>query len=126
MIGARRKGIMSPVAFLLSAVALGVAGQMVMKTGMTQVGALSALNFSALLRMFSNVYVVLGIFCYALSSIVYLMALSKLPLSFAYPMVGLGYVIVVILSWLVLKEPVSVARWIGVLLICGGAFLIGR
>ncbi|MGB9593865.1 MAG: EamA family transporter [Anaerolineae bacterium] len=41
-------------------------------------------------------------------------------------MVGLGYVIVVFLSWLILKEPVSPARWIGVLLICGGAFLIGR
>ncbi|GAB4506098.1 MAG: SMR family transporter [Anaerolineales bacterium] len=117
---------MSPVLFLLAAVALGVAGQMVMKTGMTQVGALNALNLRALARMFSNPYVVLGIFCYALSSIVYLVALSRLPLSFAYPMVGLGYVIVVFLSWLILKEPVSPARWIGVLLICGGAFLIGR
>lgn len=117
---------MSPVAFLLSAVALGVAGQMMMKTGMTQVGALNALSVGALVRMFTNIYVVLGIGCYALSSVVYLMALSKLPLSFAYPMVGLGYVIVVILSWLFLKEPVSVARWIGVLMICGGAFLIGR
>ena len=126
MIKARSKGIMNPVAFLLSAVALGVAGQMVMKTGMTQVGALNALSLTALVRMFSNIYVILGIGCYALSSIVYLMALSKLPLSFAYPMVGLGYVIVVVLSWLFLKEPVSLARWIGVLLICGGAFLIGR
>ena len=117
---------MSPVVFLLSAVALGVAGQMVMKTGMTQVGALNALNLNSLGRMFSNIYVILGIGCYALSSIVYLMALSKLPLSFAYPMVGLGYVIGVLLSALFLREPVSLARWMGVLLICGGAVLIGR
>jgi multidrug transporter EmrE-like cation transporter len=126
MIKARSKGTMSPVAFLLMAVALGVAGQMVMKSGMSQVGALNALNVGALVKMFTNLRVILGIGCYAFSSIAYLMALSKLPLSLAYPMVGLGYVIVVLLSWLFLKEPVSLARWIGVLLICGGAVLIGR
>lgn len=117
---------MNPVALLLLAVGLGVAGQMVMKTGMNQVGQIDAISLNVLARMFTNVYVVLGFAAYGLSSISYLMALSKLPLSFAYPMVGLGYVIVVFLSWLLLKEPVSLARWMGVLLICGGAFLIGR
>lgn len=117
---------MNPVILLLMAVALGVTGQMAMKTGMNQVGQINALSISTLVRMFTNVYVLLGFAAYAGSSLVYLMALSKLELSFAYPMVGLGYVIVVFLSWLLFKEPVSPARWAGVLMICGGAFLIGR
>jgi len=117
---------MSPVATLLLAVAFGVAGQMAMKSGMAQVGAIHAMSGGTLLRMFTNLYVLLGLGCYALSTVAYLTALSNLPLSFAYPMVGLGYVIVVFLSWILLKEPVSLARWVGVLLICGGAFLIGR
>jgi multidrug transporter EmrE-like cation transporter len=116
----------SPVTLLLTAVALGVVGQMVMKTGMTKVGQINAFNLSVLVKMFTNPTVLGGIACYALSSVVYLMAISKLPLSFAYPMVGLGYVVVVLLSWLLFKEPVSWVRWAGVALICGGAFLIGR
>lgn len=116
----------NPVAFLLLAVGLGVAGQMMMKTGMTRVGQINSLNAATFARMFTNLYVLAGIGCYVLSTVVYLLALSRLPLSFAYPMVGLGYVVVVILSWLLLREPVSWFRWAGVVLICGGAFLIGR
>jgi multidrug transporter EmrE-like cation transporter len=126
MIEARSKTGMNHVALLLLAVGLGVVGQMVMKTGMNQVGQINALSLGMFGRMFTNIYVLLGFAAYALSSVCYLMALSKLDLSFAYPMVGLGYVIVVFLSWVFLKEPVSLARWGGVILILGGAFLIGR
>jgi multidrug transporter EmrE-like cation transporter len=116
----------NPVALVLIAVGLGVAGQMAMKSGMTQVGQITSVSLPMLGRMFTNLYVLLGIAFYGLSSVVYLMGLSRLPLSAAYPMVGLGYVVVVILSWLFLKENVSWMRWLGVVLICGGAFLIGR
>jgi multidrug transporter EmrE-like cation transporter len=116
----------NPIALVLAAVGLGVVGQLLMKNGMNQVGAIDQFGLEIFARMFSNPFVILGFASYGVSSIVYLMALSRLDLSVAYPMVGIGYVLVVLLSWLVLREPVSPLRWLGALLIFAGVWLLGR
>ncbi|HOG47237.1 MAG TPA: SMR family transporter [Anaerolineae bacterium] len=116
----------NPFVLISAAVCLGVVGQIMMKSGMNQVGAISSLGLATLLRVFSNPYVLLGFASYGLSSIAYLMALSKLELSVAYPMIGLGYVLVVLFSWLLLKEQVGALRWLGTLLIVAGVWLVGR
>ena len=118
--------MMNPFVLIGGAVCLGVVGQLLMKSGMNQVGAIDRLGVAALIRVFSNPWVLLGFASYGLSSVVYLMALSKLDLSVAYPMIGLGYVLVVLFSWLLLREPVGVARWVGVFLIVAGVWLVGR
>ncbi len=59
-----------------------------------------------------------------LATVFYLLALSKLPLSIAYPMLSSGYVIVVLLSKIFLKEKVSFQRWVGVFIIIVGIFII--
>lgn len=97
-----------------------------MKTGMNQVGQIDAFSLAVIIRMITNPFVFSGFASYGISSIAYLFALSKLDLSFAYPMIALGYVAVVLFSWLVLHEPISVARLAGVLLICLGVWLVGR
>lgn len=56
--------------------------------------------------------------------IFYLLALSKLSLSIAYPMLSSGYVIVVLLSKIFLNEKVSLKRWLGVFIIIIGIFII--
>ena len=58
------------------------------------------------------------------ATIFYLLALSKLPLSIAYPMLSSGYVLVVLLSKIFLKEEVSLKRWLGVFIIMIGIFVI--
>ncbi len=58
------------------------------------------------------------------ATIFYLLALSKLPLSIAYPMLSSGYVLVVLLSKIFLKERVSLKRWVGVFIIITGIFII--
>ncbi len=58
------------------------------------------------------------------ATVFYLLALSKLPLSIAYPMLSSGYVFVVLLSKIFLKEKVSLKRWIGVFIIIIGIFII--
>lgn len=115
-----------PPVLMLGAVCLGVLGQFMMKNGMNRVGVIDSFGLGMLIRTFSNPFVILGFASYGVSSICYLMALSKLDLSTAYPMAGVGYVLVMLVSWLFLHEPVTPVRWLGALLIFAGVWLVGR
>ena len=67
-----------------------------------------------------------GMFCYAASVCVWLAALSKAPVSTAYPMLSLGYVVVAAVSTLWLGETLSPAKVLGIALICAGVVLVSR
>ena len=71
-------------------------------------------------------YVFLGMLLYFVSSLIWLVVLSRIPLSFAYPMLSLGYVFILFASALFFKEHISLVRWAGVFVICLGVFLISR
>ncbi len=64
--------------------------------------------------------------CYAASICVWLAALSKAPVSTAYPMLSLGYVVVAFASVLWLGETLSVPKVLGIALICAGVVLVSR
>ena len=53
-------------------------------------------------------------------------ALSKAPVSTAYPMLSLGYIVVAAISVLWLGETLSPAKVMGIALICVGVFLVSR
>ena len=61
-----------------------------------------------------------------LSAAIWLVVLSRVSLSFAYPFVSLTYVIILVFDRLVLHESVSGVRWVGVALIMAGILLISR
>jgi drug/metabolite transporter (DMT)-like permease len=108
---------------------LNVAGQLAMKRGMTAVGvvALQLDRFASTMgQALSNGYVMAGIAAYGVSAILWLVLLSRLPLSYVYPAISLGYVVVVLISWAVLKEDIPPLRWLGVLVVCIGVYLVGR
>jgi len=117
------------LSLLLITVSLNAAGQLAMKRGMTAVGLVTfdADRFVAAMgKALSNGYVLAGIAAYGLSAILWLILLSRLALSYVYPAVSLGYVLVVLISWAMLKENVPPLRWLGVLIICIGVYLVGR
>jgi len=64
--------------------------------------------------------------CYAASLCVWLAALSKAPVSIAYPMLSLGYVIVAWAAVVWLGETLSVTKVLGIALICVGVVLVSR
>ncbi|MDH7485144.1 MAG: EamA family transporter [Anaerolineae bacterium] len=110
-------------------VLLNVLGQLAMKKGMTVVGVVTFQSdrfLATMGRALSNGYVLAGIAAYGLSALLWLVLLSRLALSYVYPAISLGYVLVVLLSWAVLKEDVPLLRWLGVLVICAGVYLVGR
>ena len=79
-----------------------------------------------LLRAFTTPPIVLGFILLFAGSIFWLAVISRVDLSYAYPMLSLGYVIVVLASWLILHESVSWLRIIGVLIICLGVIVVSR
>jgi multidrug transporter EmrE-like cation transporter len=67
-----------------------------------------------------------GMLCYGASVCVWLAALSKAPVSTAYPMLSLGYIVVAVVSVLWLGETLSTAKMLGIALICAGVVLVSR
>ena len=112
---------------LLSVVLVDIA-QLLLKYGMTQIGSLdfSSGIFPVFVHIFSNVYVILGVLLFVSSSVGWLVALSKMPLSLGYPILSIGYVIVSVLSWIFFGESLSFLRIIGLAVIVGGVFLLSR
>ncbi|GAI65407.1 unnamed protein product, partial [marine sediment metagenome] len=70
--------------------------------------------------------VISGLFLYVISAAIWLVVLSAVDLSFAYPFIGLTYVMVLILSRFILKEDVNLIRWAGALIITIGVIVISR
>lgn len=68
----------------------------------------------------------LGGACYALSIIVWLLALSRLPVSVAYPMLSIGYIVNAIAARFWLGEELGVARLIGIAIIIVGVFVVAQ
>ncbi|MDI6731378.1 MAG: EamA family transporter [Candidatus Margulisbacteria bacterium] len=106
---------------------LAVTGQLLMKKGMLLFGTFQVTNLlSKVIPMFLNPYVFLGFVCFGLSSIFWLIVLSRLEISLVYPMVSVAYVLVAIASWFFFKENLTLVRWAGIAVILMGVFLISR
>jgi multidrug transporter EmrE-like cation transporter len=108
---------------LLLAISLGAAGQILLKAGLSQLPENSP-PVQVLSSIFTNARVFFGFACYGLSSLVYLIALKRLPLSYAYPMVALSYVMVVALSWKVFGESIPPLRIVAVAIILAGVVML--
>jgi drug/metabolite transporter (DMT)-like permease len=114
---------------ILVDVVLNVTGQLSLKYGMVKIGNFS-LSLSTLppvfLKAASNFYILLGLVCYGLGFMVWLIVLSKSEVSYAYPMISLGYVFTAILARAIFGEAVGLTRMAGILVTCLGVFLIAR
>src|SRR5688572_27303339 len=110
-------------------VALGVGGQLLLKYGMSssgdQVDEVREV-IPRLLKAAMNPVVITGFLLYGLSAALWLILLTRVDLSFAYPMLSLGYVFVVFLSRALFNEQVTFVRFLGTLVVCLGVFLISR
>ncbi len=83
--------------------------------------------FLTLVKTAGNGYLLLGVLFFVLALVAYAVALSKINLSIAYPiMTSLGFLIVISFSFLYLHEAVTFFHWLGLLLIITGVFLIAQ
>jgi drug/metabolite transporter (DMT)-like permease len=117
------------LSLILTDVALNVVGQLSLKFGMSKMGNF-AISLPTLLSVFAraaiNPFIILGVFCYGMGFLVWLIVLAKADVSYAYPMISLGYVFTAVLAWLLLGENVTITRFAGILVTCLGVFIIAR
>jgi drug/metabolite transporter (DMT)-like permease len=108
---------------LLVAISLGATGQILLKTGLSLLPPNAPVGL-ILSSIFTNIYVFLGFACYGISSLIYLVALKNLPLSYAYPMIALSYVVVVTLSWRIFGETIPPLRVAALCVILTGVVMM--
>jgi drug/metabolite transporter (DMT)-like permease len=116
--------------FLIGLMALfGSLGDVLLRKGMEQIGAVSNWRPEALLTTFDRTFhsgpIWLGITSLCLFFIAYLLVLSWADYSYVQPASATGYLFVAIFAYLLLGEVIPRMRWVGVLVICLGVLLVG-
>jgi multidrug transporter EmrE-like cation transporter len=115
---------------ILSGVGLNAAAQLLLKSATKPLAQFTAFNAdiltSSIVILFKSPPFWTGMVCYGASLCVWLAALSKAPVSTAYPMLSLGYVVVAVVSVGWLGESMTPAKIAGIALICLGVVLLTR
>jgi uncharacterized membrane protein len=113
---------------ILAMVACANAGDLMLKRGMTQIGAvplsLTGLEHAFLLTVTSGTIWIAILFLIGFT-VSYMMLMSWADYSYVMPAGAFGYALLTLLAVVVLHESVSPRRWFGVLLICLGVLLVG-
>ncbi|MGE5632947.1 MAG: EamA family transporter [Caulobacteraceae bacterium] len=102
---------------------LGSAGQFGLKLGANQLKTGQGIT-AIIMSLIFNLNIVLSLFCFFSSLVIWIFVLKRMELSVAYPMVSLGYIITMILAFLFLNEPLRITKLFGTALIIAGVVVI--
>jgi len=108
----------SGFALILIGVLLNAAAQLLLKAGTNAAPLGIALALEP--------HILGGLVCYVVSVVVWIVALSRVPVSMAYPMLSIGYVVNAVAAWYLLGESLNAMRWAGIGVILLGVFLVAR
>ncbi|MBD3179556.1 MAG: EamA family transporter [Candidatus Latescibacteria bacterium] len=112
---------------IIMTVFLNTAGQFMMKTGINRIGMIGFDNFmESMVKAVTSGYVIGGFLSYAVSAVLWIVILSRSDLSWAFPMVSLSYVVTAIFAPYFLNEPFTITRFVGILVIVSGVFIVAR
>lgn len=117
------------IVYILISVMGGATGQVLLKKGMGSMGPLTLSPgqlWSMLWRIGTNPFVIVGLAIYVGSTVFWLVVLSRVDLSYAYPFASLSYVLMLIASWLLFNENITSLRVMGSAVVMLGVILISR
>jgi drug/metabolite transporter (DMT)-like permease len=116
-----------PFLIVITAICFSVSGELLLKSGMNSVGVLSFSNlWPTLGKIFTHPRIIAGFGLFGIGAVIWLAAISRVPLSWAYPMLSIGYILILLFSAIILREQIAPLRWIGALVICVGIVLVFR
>jgi multidrug transporter EmrE-like cation transporter len=114
---------------ILATVGLNATSQILMKTGMSQVGRFEFSGESFRQMTFgaaTNGFIIVGLVTMVISMVTHLMSLSRFDVSFAFPFISIAYVLVLLYGYFAMGENVTALRVAGVSLVVAGTVLIAR
>jgi len=110
-------------------VLLNAGAQLLLKAGTNRVGefAFSADNIVPIgIKLATSPPIVAGLACYVVSVAVWILALSRVPVSVAYPMLSVGYIVNAVGAWLLFGESITAQKLVGIAFIIVGVYLVAR
>jgi len=120
----------SSLILILVSVAMSAVAQVLLKTGMSQPTVVASMTDgrwnNIAVKVATNGWVIVGLALYVVSAILWLAVLARVQVSFAFPFVGLGFVITMLLGWWLMGDNLGVQRIAGTMLVVGGVVLIAR
>jgi multidrug transporter EmrE-like cation transporter len=122
---------MTPATFalLLTGVLLNAAAQLLLKAGANSVGAVAfspASLLAAGMKFATEPHIFGGLVCYAISVVVWIVALTRVEVSVAYPMLSIGYVVNAFAAWALFNEQVTPMRLLGIGVIILGVWIVAK
>jgi multidrug transporter EmrE-like cation transporter len=114
---------------ILLGVLLNVFAQLLLKAGMTQIGHFEFTLANAVpigVKVIANLPIISGLLLYVVSVGVWLLVLSRTQVSFAYPMLSIGYVVNAIAAYYFFGEPLTSIRMLGIFIIITGVYLVAQ
>jgi multidrug transporter EmrE-like cation transporter len=115
--------------FIVTGVLLNAIAQLLLKAGTRSVGAIHLTLDNAFgigLKLATELPIIGGLSCYVLSVVLWIVALSRVDVSLAYPMLSLGYVVSAVGAWYFLGETISLQRIAAIAVILVGVALLAR
>ena len=120
---------LSGFSFLMAGVLLNAVAQLLLKSGTNVLGVITLTRenwTSEFGRMAVEPHFIAGAACYAVSLVVWILGLSRVPVSIAYPMLSIGYVVNAIAAYYLFGEALTVTRWTGIAFIALGVWLVAK
>jgi len=120
---------LSGFSFLMAGVLLNAVAQLLLKAGTNVLGVitLTRANWTSEFgRMAVEPHFIAGTACYVVSLVVWILGLSRVPVSVAYPMLSIGYVVNAIAAYYLFGEALTVTWWTGIAFIVLGVWLVAR
>jgi multidrug transporter EmrE-like cation transporter len=117
------------LSLLVTGVLLNAGAQLLLKAGTNRIGefAFTLDNVAPIgMRVATSPPILAGLACYGVSVVVWILALSRVPVSVAYPMLSIGYIVNALAAWALFGESLGAQKMVGIGFIVVGVFLVAR
>ncbi len=120
---------MDSMALILTGVMLNAAAQLLLKVGMQKIGHFELAWANAWpvgIQIVTSIPIIGGIACYIISILIWLVVLSRVEVSVAYPMVSIGYIVTALAAYFWLGEQMGAMRLLGIVVIVIGVWMVAK
>ncbi|MEO5736554.1 MAG: SMR family transporter [Variovorax sp.] len=121
---------LSTFSIIFAGVLLNSAAQLMLKAGARALGAVSIGSTASLVQAAwgaaTQPWIGVGLVCYFVSAGLWIVALTRVDVTIAYPMLSMGYVIAALLAWQLFGESLNAGRITGIAIILIGVVVLGR